>query len=44
MDETILEDAKSCIIEELKARGLTYSDAWKVLDAVRAQLGDLAKL
>lgn len=44
MDETVLKDAEDCMIEELSARNLTYSDAQKVLDAVRAQLGNLAKL
>jgi len=44
MDETILKCVEDRVIEELKAKSLTYSDAEKVLDAVHMQLGNLAKL
>ena len=44
MDKAILKDTENCIIEELKARNLTYSDAEKVLNDVISKLGEMAKL
>lgn len=39
-----MEEIKDCIIEELKARGITYHDALLVLDDVRDRLADIAKI